>query len=144
MSTQDEKVQKLFEKVQAKKADIAKAERPNWETNCAFRADPDSSKSVNIQIVSKVKDLVAIMSFLLREESFHKKACDELGVDVKFEWNGFTIDQWKADLKSRAHKIDISKQKKELEALETRLNALVSPEMKAQMELDEITKILGD
>jgi hypothetical protein len=40
---EDKLVQELFNVVQAKKAEIAKAEKPSWETNCAFRYNKDSS-----------------------------------------------------------------------------------------------------
>ena len=66
-----------------------------------------------------------------------------LGTKYQFKWLGFTFDQWKADIKTRIDKIQISKKKKELEELEVRLDKLISPELKQQMELEEITKLLG-
>lgn len=144
MSTTDTQVQELFKIVQNKKAEVAKAEKPSWETNCTFRPDPNSSASHNIQILAKVGDLVDIMSFLLQKEAFHKQANEALGTNVDFDWQGFTLEQWKADLKTRISKIEISKKKKELELLEGRLNKLVSPEMRMKLELEEITALLKD
>ena len=143
MSKADEQVKALFDIVQKKKAEVAKAEKPSWETNCVFHPDPNSSQSLNIQALTKAKDLVGILAFLLEKQSAFDEANKQLGTNVKFDWGGFTVEQWRSDLKTRIDKIDITTKRKELEALEVRLNALVSPEMRHQMELDEIAALLG-
>lgn len=143
MNTADKQVQALFDIVQQKKVDIVKAEKPNWETNCAFRSDINSSASQNIQILTKIEDLVAILAFLLEKEAFYQEANDQLGTKLKFEWQGFTLEEWRADLTTRIKKLEISKTKKELEGLEQRLNALISPEVRRQMEIDAITAELN-
>lgn len=143
MSKADEQVKALFDIVQKKKAEVAKAEKPSWETNCVFHPDPNSSASLNIQALTKAKDLVGILAFLLEKQSAFDEANKQLGTNVKFDWGGFTVEQWRSDLKTRIDKIDITTKRKELEALEVRLNALVSPEMRHQMELDEIAALLG-
>lgn len=142
MNAEDQAVQDLFAIVQKKKGEIAKAEKPNWETNCTFRQDLHSSDSQNIQTITKTGDLVAILAFLLEKEAAYEKANEQLGTKVKFDWQGFTVDQWRSDLKTRIDKIDITRKRKELEVLENRLNALVSPEMRRKLELDEITALL--
>lgn len=143
MNEQDKKIQELFDTVQRKKSEIAKAERPNWETNCSFRQDLNSSASQNIQIISKVDDLVTIMAFILEKEHFHDIANKELGTKVKFNWQGYTVDQWKSDLRTRINKLEIAKKKKELEDLESRLNGIISPEVRRKMEIDAISAELN-
>lgn len=138
MNDQDVEVQALFETVQKKKADIAKAEKPNWETSCTFHRDPNSSASQNIQIITKVDDLVDIIAFLLEKQHFYQEANKVLGTKVKFLWQGFTVAQWISDIKTRINKVDISKKRKELETLESRLNAILSPEARRKMEIDAI------
>jgi len=140
---QDKQIQDLFKVVQAKKAEIAKAEKPNWETNTSFGYDPESSSRQNLQVLTKVEDLVRIMAFIIEKEEFHEKANYALGTTVKFNWMGFTVAEWMADIKTRISKIEITKKKSELEKLETRLNAIISPEMRRKMELDEITALLN-
>ncbi len=62
---QDEQVQALFKIVQEKKAEIAKTEKPSWETNCSFRYNPNSaSEDHQIQTVKKVSDLVRINVYI--------------------------------------------------------------------------------
>ncbi len=138
----DEQVQELFKIVQEKKSAILKAEKPNWQTNCSFGFDKNSSARQNIQVVSDMDELTEMFAFLLRREEYHNKASIELGVDSKFKWMGFTLDQWKSDIQTRIDKIQISKKKQELEQLESRLNSLISPDLRAEMELSEIAKIL--
>lgn len=141
---QDEQVQALFNVVQQKKAEIAKTEKPSWKTNCAFRYRPNiPAIDANIQTITKVAELLEIAAFLIEKESCYQKANEALGTDVKFKWLGYSLEDWMADIKTRVNKVEISKKKEELEKLETRLNSLISPEMRNQMELDEITKMLS-
>lgn len=139
----DKLVQDLFKVVQTKKAEIAKAEKPNWVTNCSFRYNKESSATTNIQVCADIDELVNIIGFLCVHKKGHDEAQEFLGTDKTFKWLGFTIDEWKTDVKTRIDKIQIGNKKKELELLESRLDKLVSPELKAQLELEEISKLLN-
>ena len=142
-SNTDKQVQDLFAIVQAKKAEIEKAEKPTWETNCSFRYDPNSSASINLHTVSDVNTLVSILGFLLSKDTETKTTRTLLNLpNEEFKWQGFTIDQWQADLQTRINKIQITTKRKELDEMEARLNKLVSPELRRQLELEELTKAL--
>jgi hypothetical protein len=52
------------------------------------------------------------------------------------------VDEWKEDFQTRVNQISVQEKRKELAELESRLNAIISPELKAQMELDAIAKLL--
>ena len=140
---EDELVQELFNVVQAKKAEIAKAEKPSWETNCAFRYNKDSSASTNLQVCADVDELVHILAFLCDKRRGFDEAQKITGTSIKFKWLGFSFDDWATDVKTRIDKIQITNKKKELELLEGRLDKLVSPELKRKLELAEISKMLG-
>ena len=141
---QDEQVQALLKIIQEKRAEIAKIEKPSWETNCAFRYNPNSAAlDANIQTVTKIPELVNIAAFLLEKESFHNKANETLGTDVKFKWLGYSLNEWMADIKTRLSKVEISKKRDELDKLEKRLGSLISPELRNQMELDDIAAKLN-
>jgi len=140
----DKLVQELFQIVQTKKAAIAKAEKPNWLTNCAFRYSQYLPATINIQVCSDVDELVEILGFLWMRQNGFEEANEILFTSSKFSWCGFTFDQWVSDIKTRIDKIEISSKKKELESLEARLDKLISPELKEQMEIDEIKKILAN
>ena len=60
-----------------------------------------------------------------------------------FEWTGFPVKDWLEDIKTRIDKLQIQSKKAKLETLEKRLNKIVSPELRAQMELDAIAAELG-
>lgn len=138
----DKKVQELFEIVQTKKKEIAKAEKPKFETNCSFGYNKDSSSRINIQVCADVDELIQALAFLYERKSNFDKAQEFLGTNQSFKWMGFSLKEWSNDIKTRVDKINITNKKKELELLESKLDKLVSPELKAQLELDEIEKML--
>jgi len=141
-TTQDKKVQQLFEIVQKKKAEIAKAEKPSWQTNCSFGYMKDSSQRWNIQTLTNKEDLIEILAFLIDRASAYQLACETLKTESEFKWMGYSLDEWKSDIQTRLNKIEISKKKQELETFEKRLDTLVSPEMRAELELAAIEKEL--
>ncbi len=63
--------------------------------------------------------------------------------DYNFTWLGFTVEEWKDDFQTRVNQISVQEKRKELAELESRLNAIISPELKAQMELEAIEKLLS-
>ena len=144
--TKDETVQHLISVVATKKEIIKKAlQKPNWITNCSFRFGTDTiGNSFNIQTVGEVGVLVDALSFLLRLETAYTEASTSLGVAGKFEWLGYSVDDWQTDFKTRIDRIQIKKNQEELDTYEQALNKLVSKEMREQLELAELTKkILG-
>jgi hypothetical protein len=68
----------------------------------------------------------------------------EFGIsEYKFKWLGFSYEDWSSDFQTRINKININKKKEELQNLETRLNSLISPELRRELELKEIEKMLS-
>lgn len=142
----DERVKALFDVVRARREEIAKIENPSWVTNCNFNYDPNASgvhTQSNIQTIKEVPALVRILAFLLAQEEYFNKAADILLVDDEFRWGGYTTAQWRQDINTRISKIRVSEKKAELKKLEDRLNAILSPELKAQLELEAIERELG-
>lgn len=142
MKETDKKTRALFEIVQKKKGEIKAAEKPQWKTNCAFYFTESPKDPFNLQITTDIGNLVRALAFLYEKEAAYKVAAKDLGVDIPFSWHGYSTEQWKVDIQARIDKIQIEKKKKELEALEKRLDAILSPELKAEMELEAITKEL--
>lgn len=143
MAQTDEKVLQLFEVVRKKKAEIAKAEKPQWKTNCSFGYDQDVNSRSNIQVISDVTKLVGMLAFLYEKKKAWDDAAKDLSVDMPFVWFGFSVEDWRSDFQTRINKILITKKKAELELLEGKLDKLMSPEMKTQLELEAISKELG-
>jgi len=135
----DSKTLELIQQVKRQKEDIAKAERPNWTTNCSFSYTEQSRDAVNIHVEANIRNLVCIASFLVEKEKSYKETAKVLGVDAPdFSWQGFAVKDWLEDIKMRINKVQIASKKKKLEALEGRLNAIISPELRAEMELEAI------
>jgi hypothetical protein len=141
--TTDTKVKELFDLVQSKKLAIEKAERPCWKTSGNFGYSANSAHDrTQIATVTDVRKLVEMYAFLMERKDKSENAANELGVDYKFTWLGFTVEEWKDDFQTRVNQISIQEKRKELAEIEARLNALISPELKAQMELEAISKLL--
>lgn len=138
MKTTDVKIRQLLEKVNQKKQEIKDAERPTWKTNCNFEW---RGERFNIQTADEER-LVTALALLIGMKSSYELAAKELSVDIKYRHAGFSLEQWKHDFASRLAQIKISDKKRELETMEKRLSAIVSPELRAQMELEDIEKSL--
>jgi len=148
--TTDQQISDLFNLVRGKQLEITKSERPKWITTCVFSYNPDDTNAnsrVNIQTVTDIQKLIDILGLLINKFESYNKAIESLGnIKVsksKFYWMGFTIDDWKLDIVSRINQINIKTKKKELDILSDRLNAIVSPEQRREMELEAIKKELS-
>lgn len=142
----DDKVMGLIKEVERQKAEIAKCDKPNWRTNCSFcYAENKPNDAVNIHVETNVRNLVCIAAFLQDKARSYKEAAVALGVEAApdFTWGGYSVADWLEDLKLRITKIQIGAKRKKLEVLESRLNSLVSPELRAELELSAIASELN-
>lgn len=140
-SSTDAQTLDLIKLVAKQKEEISKAERPSFRTNCSFSyTEGRSNDNINLQTVSDVKQLINIAAFILDKQSNYKEAAEKLAVESPpdFTWQSFTATDWLEDLKLRIGKVQIAAKKKKLEALEERLSKIVSPELRAKMELEAI------
>ena len=146
MAATDKKTLELIAQVKTKKAAIAKAEKPSYKTNCSFSfVEGVRSGATNIHAETDIKKLICMAAFLTdRQGSYQTVAVKVLGVDKppEFTWDGFTVEEWIGDIKQRLAKIQIVTEKKKLEALEERLNKIISPEKRAELELEAIASEL--
>jgi hypothetical protein len=143
VKTTDEKVRELFDLVQEKKLAIEKAERPCWKTSGNFGYSANSAHDrTTIATVTDVRKIVEMYAFIMDRKDKSESAAKDLGVDYNFTWLGFSVDEWKEDFQTRVNQISVQEKRKELAELESRLNAIISPELKAQMELEAIAKLL--
>ncbi len=136
--TTDEIVLDLLNKVEQKKKEIGASERPNWITNCSFGINPsNAAERINIQ-VADTNTLITIYANLSLSHSSFEQAAKDLGVKAEFKWQGFTFGDWAADIKTRLNQLQIKTKKDDLAKLEARVNALVSPEQRREMELKKL------
>jgi hypothetical protein len=146
MSTTDDQTLALIEQVKAKKAAIASAEKPVYQTNCSFSLiEGTKSGAVNLHLETDVKKLISIAAFLVERSSAYLAAAKNVfGIEKppEFTWDGFSVNDWLNDLKLRVTKIRIVAEKQKLEALEARLQKIISPGKMRELELEAITKEL--
>lgn len=141
----DQQTLELIEKVQTQRAEIAKINRANWQTTCSLSLSGDNRDSVNLHTVNKIDELVGYASQLLSKKAYHEQAEALLGVEVgEFLWQGFTVEHWLEDIKTRIGKIRIADKQRKLETLESRLDKIISPQLKAKLELEDIAASLNE
>ena len=135
----DELVLQLFNTVRARQQEIKDSEKPRWITNCTIGTNPDTvTDRVNIQTVSDTAKLAELYAFLLMKKDYWDRATAALGIKAGFKWMGFTIESWLTDFTTRIAQIELNSKRKELAALESRLDALITVEQRRALELAEI------
>jgi prophage maintenance system killer protein len=138
-------VQELLGIVKAQKAEISNAEKPNWETNCTFGYNKETSNRSNIRTITDVNELTNMLAFLLGKEKDFTEANNRLGGGATFDWLGYSVKKWESDLKTRVSQIQLAKRKQTLEQTEARLDKKVSQTVKDEQDLAIIAKLLkGD
>lgn len=140
--TIDSKIYQLLEVLEAKKKDVSNAEKEagrSWVTNCSLPLW--TGTTLNLQTAS-TENLVHAVSLLLMLEESQRKAAEVLGVSAGKLYHGYKIEDWIEDCKKRIAKVELNQKKSELATLESRLNAIVSPEQRRAMELEALTKAL--
>jgi len=149
MSDLDKTINALFDQLSAKKAALAAAEKqlkteyPGWKTNCNFRS-PATGETTNITTA----DLAAVVT--ITGQIHLQKTAQQLGAEflekagipiaVTGEIQGYPLDQWLHDLVKRGKTIRIREQKVEIEKLDARLNAVVSPEERRRLEVEALAR----
>jgi len=139
----DQRVLDLIELAKKKKEAIAKAEKPNWKTNCSFSKDEYGSNRINLQATTDVAVLIGILGFLIATKNSFDGAAKLLNLDKEIICMGFSFEDWKSDIETRVTKLEITKEKKNLEIIEERLGKLISPELRKELELQELEKELS-
>lgn len=139
----DARIIEMIEEVKRQKDEITRIENPRWNTNCTFTyIEGRLNEAVNIHTEMNVRNLILMAAFLMDKELSYNRAAAELGLTPEtvppFVWNGASVKDWLDDLKKRIEKINLASRRQKLEQLETRLNAIVSPELRAKIELDSI------
>lgn len=135
----DERIAALQEKVAQKKKALKSTEKPNWQTNCMFKWP--SNETTNLHTADE-NQIATIYAYLLRRQESFKQALAELELKLEANHNGYPIVAWLEDLKTRLNIVQLSKNKKDLAALEAKLEELMSPEAKRAKALSEIEELL--
>jgi hypothetical protein len=137
MTTHDEIVLQLEAKIKQKKEEISKAEKPFWKTNLAFSYF-DGGPVENLHTVTDIPTLVKYLAWIIQQHDTYIETCKKLNITSKFTFRDYTLDQWSSDIQTKINRIQISEKKKQLTVLENRLNAIMSPDLRAKIEIEKI------
>lgn len=141
----DKKTLALIEEVRRRRKDIAESEKPAFRTNCSFSySEGKQSDTVNLHVERDLQTLIKIVGFISGKRQEYEYAVGALGIEnaPAFTWNGYSAEDWTGDVKLRIGKIQVNAKRQKLAELESRLNQIVSPELRQQMELEAIAKEL--
>lgn len=140
MSTIDEQIRGLFAKLEVRKAKVAELKATiarSWVTNGTFRLIGASSttnlQTANVQQIEEIATHLCIFRGARAEAATRLRPMDD-------KQQGYTVDQWFEDLAKRLAAIDIREEEKQLEILEQRLNSVLSPEARRQIEVELLLK----
>lgn len=138
----DSKIQKLFDRLQAKKKELEALEKPfSPKTNLSFPSDLAKSDRMNIQ-TANTEQIVHAMALLIGKVATFDQACKALDTKLPFSWGGSSFEDWQHDMQQRVARLSTQEKRKEFNDLEKKLNNIVSPEQRRMMELEAITKAL--
>lgn len=144
----DDKIMQLLAKVKAQKEAIAQAERPTYKTNMTFSfVDGNLSQAVNLRVVTDLGQLLKIAAHVRSAAASYEEAGSAiLGPDEKppaFLWCNFSAVEWTHDIKLRVGQIRIKSQRERLHELEQRLDSILTPERRRELELLAIERELS-
>lgn len=144
MSTIDQTIQSLFAKLAERKAKVTQLRdeiAKSWKTTGVFRPI-GSTSTVNLQTASgDVLDEVAAHVVIL--SGAQAEAAAKLNRPNKQKIQGFAVADWFSDLQKRFAAIEVREEERQLEALEARLNQVLSPEERRRIEVELLAKELG-
>jgi len=143
-NTTDNAVMALLAKVTKKKEAIKNAsKRPQWKTSCTIGKDPTTTQNrINIQTVRDENILISLWAWLMAEHAGMCKAADDLGLTWDTTYMGYTIQDWLDDIRTMVRILKVERQKEELAELDKRVNELVSPDQRREMELKQLQELL--
>lgn len=137
----DKKVLDMMAKVKAKRAEIRDLAKPQWKTTCSLQL-PGWDR-LNIQVETDINRLALAFGTLRLIGDGLKIAAKELDCKIDLRWNNYGIEDWLSDIQQQVKRVGLNEEKKKLAAMETKLNTLMSPEQRRQMELEDLEKELG-
>lgn len=133
----DKQVDELFSKVSQQKKELAALKADidkKWITTCTFN-------NMNVQTASREVIMSMVQQLVTLDMVYERMAKLEFGSPER-KYNGFSFEDWFSDLSKRLKVIEAREKETKLNAIEEKLNTLVSPEKRREMELAELAKSL--
>ncbi len=141
-NNKDSQILSLINTVKEKRKEIENAGKHSFKTNGLFSYSDEvnsNSSKLNINVLD-LNRLLNVRTFLYVMNNQHQL----LNPGVDFTWCNYTFSDWVLDLNSRIMNVTIDKKKKELKILEERLDKIISPELRAEMELESLQREINE
>jgi hypothetical protein len=130
----DLKIIELKKQIAEKKDKLNNAKRFSPITNCSLELN---EKRYNINVLTK-EQLVLLMVKL----NSYIISAKELGLFDDFIINGYHVEEWFTDIKTRLYILSQKEEERNLRIMESKLDKLLSDEKKTELELNEIEELL--
>ena len=136
MNKNDAKIKELLKKVEDQKAGLGVKPRISLITNGVL-------SGVNLNTQNRT-GLITVYSELIQHTEAFNQAIQELGEPTEeYKVGGYTVSEWKQDIKNRIEYLRWSEKKAKLDKTEAQLKALVSEELRSEGALADLEKDLG-
>lgn len=133
----DERIIMLKKQIEEQRKELGKQPRFSPITTCLF--DYNGSR-INIHTLTSTKDINTMLVYF----NIYVMSASDLGIDcAEVCLNGFAVNDWIEDLKSKKAVVEYSAKKDQLASLEKKLDKLLSDDKKTELEIDSIASILG-
>jgi hypothetical protein len=140
----DTGIDELFAVLQKQRVEVEKTEKEtkkSWKTTCTIRI-ASRAEQVNLQTANEAT-IQQVLADLLIHRDYSAKAAHLLGLDDKEEYANFKYDDWLEDCQKRIAVLKIKEKKARLDIIEKRIDGIVSPEKRREMEFENLKKDLG-
>lgn len=141
----DERILKLKKSIEEKRAEIEKIGKYVPATTCIIQ--PKFGEKINLHVLDE-NELVLLLSWLKAMGigfSDYVEYDNLEGIDLGIKEpkiSGFTIAEWKEDIKNLLRQKKIKAKKLQLNAMEKKLTDLLSEDKRTELELDDIEALL--
>jgi hypothetical protein len=134
MTTNDEQIMELREKIAEKKSTLGAAKRFAPITNCSLELD---GARHNLHAIDKDQ-----LIHLIARLGAYAAAAEQNGLLAEYRLAGFAVTDWIADAKARLVNLDVKAEAARLRVLEDRLESLLSLEKRTELAIGEIAASL--
>lgn len=130
----DDAIMKLKAQVDKKREELsAMSDRVHPVTNCLLVLD---RVTFNLHVDASEMLLIRLNAYAMSAKN--------LGLDVdSIQLSGYTLGQWIQDIRSFLQVQKYREEKKKLNSLEKKLDALLSEDKRTELEIDKIAEILN-
>lgn len=145
VSINDKKIKDYRKKVEDKRKELGLQPKPAYITNQLLPLGNSQTRDkINLNLLNSTADCIGIASQLVLQGMANEKANEILGTKEYIVLGGHTIPNWLEDIKSRVNLIKWKEEKIKLDAMDKKLQDLLSADAKTMDAIADIASELGE